>query len=267
MSLQEDILIENYLKDILSESEKKDFNERMQNDAAFKEKVLFEKKLSKTLDQNDWSFVESDKSNDIKDVEEVFKSEEVQEIKKSILIAQNEFKKSQKNNKNIIYLAVASIALLFSAYSLFVTVNKPYTSSELYAKYINSTELYSSVSRGSNESQKKLIIAESYFREEKYFEALPIFKKILNSEKDNAQLYIYTAISQIELNKFREAEAVLNNLIKTDLIDAEKGYWYKSLLYLKMNKLSETKSELQFIIENDYFKSKEAKELLSKINN
>ena len=53
MSLEEDILIEKYLKDQLSDDERKDFLEKMANDVTLREKVAFEKQLFETLDEND----------------------------------------------------------------------------------------------------------------------------------------------------------------------------------------------------------------------
>lgn len=266
MSLEEDILIENYLKGNLSESEKKLFLERMSNDYSFKGKVLLEKQLFETLDAQNWSFIEKNNTKEIESIEEFFKNDDIKKIKKSISVAQNEYKRSQKNNKKLIYLAVASIALLISVYSLFLTSNKSPTSNELYAEYIKTNELYSSVSRGETDLHNDLIVAENYFRERKYSQALPILKNQLSFNKDNATLYIYTAISQIELNEFEQAESTLNSLIKSDLIDAQKGYWYKSLLYLKSNQLAKAKSELQLIIKNSYFKNKEAQEILDELN-
>lgn len=264
MSLEEDILVEKYLKNELSDSERKSFLERMSRDLTFKEKVVFEKQLFETLNENDWSFSENVNLDEFEEVESIFRSDEINKIKESISIAHNEYKKPSRNIVKLVYFAAASIALLFVGYSLFFTVKS--TPNELYTEYIQQNEIYSTITRGEGESVKKLVEAETYFKEKKYTEALPIFIKELGSNKNTASIYLYTAVCQIELQKFEEAEVTLNSLINSDLLDAQKGYWYKSLLFIKANQLDKAKKELKFIIENNYFKHKEAKELLTKLD-
>lgn len=265
MSLEEDIVIELFLKDKLPESEKKVFLKRLGNDLDFKKRVDFQKQLHETLDENSWSFIENNNSNVlIKKHDELFKGAEVEKIKAAISNANKEYKKKNKVNSKIIYLAAASVAILIAVYSLFFTINN--TPEELYAEYIATNELSSNISRDGYSDKNNLILAETYFKEKEYTKALPIFKKELNSHKNNASIYIYAAISQMELNKPKDAEITLNTLTQSDLIDAQKGYWYKSLLYLKTNQIYKAKSELEFIIKNSYFKHKQAQELLDKIN-
>ncbi len=112
MSLEEDILIENYLKDILSESEKKDFIERMSIDLDFNEKVVFEKQLFETLNEKDWSFFENNSSKEVKNLEDVFKSDAIKKTKEAISIAHKEYVSKEKPNNRFIYFVAASIAVL-----------------------------------------------------------------------------------------------------------------------------------------------------------
>ncbi|PKH50683.1 hypothetical protein CXF68_08225 [Tenacibaculum sp. Bg11-29] len=265
MSLEEDILIENYLKEALSESEEKDFSERMSNDDSFREKVIFEKQLFETLNESDWSFIENTNSEELKTLDSVFKSDDVKKTKEAISMAYEKYSSSKKKTLKLSYIAAASVAILIAVYSLFYTTN--YSPNELYAVYIQPNELHSNISRGEESKIKDLAIGETYFNDKNYSKALPVFVKVLPENKNNASIYLYIAISQIELSKYNEAKATLDNLINSDLIDAEKGYWYKSLLFVKSNQLQEAKEQLKFVIKNSYFKHKEAKELLSKLDN
>lgn len=265
MNVEEDILIERFLKDELFEVEKNKVLERIKSDVFFKEKVFFEKQLFETLNDEYWSFAEKIDLNEVREFENIFKGDEAKKIKESISIAQKEFKSKKKYNIKFVYFAAASITILFTAYSLFFTVNS--TPNELYTAFIQKNELYSNISRGEKNLNNDLISAEDYFRNKNYSKALPIFIKELSNDKNSAQLYLYTAISQLELNEIDAAVVTLNNLIKSDLIDGQKGYWYKSLLFVKTNQLNKAKLQLEFIVKNSYFKHKEAKELLSKLKN
>jgi len=263
MSLEEDILIEKHLKETLSKSEEKYFSEKMATDNSFREKVIFEKQLFETLSEKDWSFIEETNSKEVETLECIFKSDDLKKTKEAISIAYEEYSKPKKKVLKLSYIAAASVAILIAVYSLLYTTN--YSHNELYALYIQPNELRSSIIRGEGNKTKDLTIGETYFNHKDYGKALPIFVKVLPNNKNNASLYLYIAISQIELSKYNEAQATLDNLINSDLIDAEKGYWYKSLLFVKSNKLQEARKQLKVVIKNTYFKHKEAKELLSKL--
>lgn len=73
---------------------------------------------------------------------------------------------------------------------------------------------------------------------------------------------IYKGLSEIELSKYLEAEKTFDSLINSDLIDAEKGYWFKSLLYLKNNKILKCKTLLNKIITESLFNKEKAELLL-----
>jgi hypothetical protein len=69
----------------------------------------------------------------------------------------------------------------------------------------------------------------------------------------------------MELNQFQDAEKTLNSFIESDFVDAENGYWLKSLLYLKSEQIEKAKTTLSLIIKNAYFNYKKAEEVLKKI--
>lgn len=264
MRIEEDILIENYLKNTLSEFEKKEFLRRMKKDVDFKEKIIFEEELFKTLNEEDWCFLQETNSEELKMLKNVFKSDDVRKTKNTITKAYKEYKSISFKNKvlKFSYLGAASVLVFIIAYSLFYQTN--YSSSELYTEYMFKNEMYSNVTREGGSGIENLVKGETYFNNKEYNKALFVFTKELSKNKNNASVYLYIAISQIELSKYDDAKTTLENLIDSDLVDAEKGYWYKSLLYVKTNQLEEAKKLLQLIVKNKYFKYKESRELLKK---
>ena len=88
----------------------------------------------------------------------------------------------------------------------------------------------------------------------------------LKNNSSNSNLYLYLGISQMELNQFEESQKTLNSLINSNLIDSEKGYWFKGLLYLKSNRINKAKIMLQKIIDNSYYSHLKASEILIKLN-
>ncbi|MFD2568440.1 tetratricopeptide repeat protein [Pseudotenacibaculum haliotis] len=276
MSTEDDILIERFLNDELSKKEHKAFLERMENDVEFKERVTLEKQLHESLDENSWSFLEEDDNPEVKEFEALLKSKESQKIKQSIAEAQADYQGSSKDDtgdeialkkppsqkKNLWLYTAATAVLIFFVVNVFML--KPKSNEELFSKYIQKTDLFALIDRGYVGNDSLLSKAQDYFDNKEYQKAADILTQVVDSSK-NSNVYIYLAISQIELNEFDKAEKTLNKLILSRLLDAQKAYWFKSLLYLKTDQVEKSKKELQIIIDSSYFKSKDAKKLLKKL--
>ncbi len=170
-------------------------------------------------------------------------------------------KKLKKKNKTIFFSLVAASFTLLILSTLFFYQNTDLDA--LYKQNIALNELPSFVTRDVENSQKKLIKAEKLFKQKNYKEAINNFTQEYRSNKTNSNIFIYLAIAYIELSKYEKAENILDTLIKSDLIDAEKGYWYKSLLYIKSKQVDKAKKTLQKIVDNSLYKKEEAIELLS----
>lgn len=268
MSLEEDILIERFLRNELSKEEHASFLKKVDNDSSFKELYFFEKELFESLNQESWSNISVEQqTKEIKKYDNLFNDEKTEKLKqeiKNILQKQKEKNKSKGQILKLFYSTAAVVILLIAINFFFF--NKTYSTEQLYAEYIQKEKLLSFRVRGENELEKELILAEKKFRNNKFTEAIKLFNTELEKDKNYSLLYIYKAISHIELKEYDEAENILDKLISNnDLLDAEKGFWYKSLLYIKSNQISKAKNILNKIVENSYFKNKEAKELLSKI--
>ncbi len=80
MSLEEDLLIERFFNGTLSDTEHRAFLSRLENETSFKEKVEREKQLLETLNENDWSFINSSESSEVKSYKEIYKSDEILKI-------------------------------------------------------------------------------------------------------------------------------------------------------------------------------------------
>lgn len=92
------------------------------------------------------------------------------------------------------------------------------------------TNLPSFISR-EDANKNNLIKAQQLFENKEYEKVLIIFKRELKiSDSPDGALYLYTGIAQLELDAYTEAEKTFNKLISSDLIDAQKGNWYKALL-------------------------------------
>ncbi|CAL2087616.1 conserved protein of unknown function [Tenacibaculum sp. 190524A02b] len=263
MSLEDDILIEKFIKNTLSPEQNELFLNRLKSDKEFKEKYRLEKQLYESLDENDWSFAENS-SDEVKKWVDNFSSEESRSIKKTIDEVANQYKNKSKVRRLWYFSGVvAAILILFNVLNF--GKKKNFSNEGLFSEYINLEELPTFISRGEDEGD--LIDGEKFFKNKEYKKSLKVYVEFLKLKpKESGTIYLYKAIAHIELAQYKKAEETLNTLIKSDFIDSEKGYWYKALLYVKMNELEKSKSLLKLIIEKSYYKNKEAKKLLEELN-
>jgi len=259
--MEDDILIDNYLKGLLSKDEETSFLERLESDIEFKEKFKLEEQLFNALNKDNWSFVERENS-EFKEYTKLLKDDDLQNLKKTLANTNAEFnfKKDLSSRRLFYYLAAASI-VLFLGFQFFF--NQSISNQDLYNDYVALNDLPSFVSRGNVSDD--LVKAQSLFEDKKYEDALSIFKSQINASANKANVYIYQGIAQTELGQFDEAEKTFNTLINSESLDAEKGYWYKALSLLKADKVEEAKKLLEYIISKSLHNHKKAKQLLDEL--
>lgn len=262
MNLEQEMLIERFLKNELSEEEKKVFLKNIKEDSDFREQVLLEKKLIEVFNQENWSFIEKIDNTELFEYEKLYKSNFTNEIKQSIKKANKDYQKKRSSVRKLLYYAAAIVVVFLTTVIFLDNFSKQ---DEFFEVYLSETELPSFANRG-NSAEEKLIQAEMLFNQKEYIKALPIFLEHLEVEKNNSSLYLYVAICYIKLEQYTNAEKVLNQLINSDLIDASKAHWFKSLLYLKSKDKGLAKKELEVIINNSYYNKEQAEKLLKELN-
>lgn len=261
MSLEQELIIERFLRNELSEDEKYEFFKKMEEDSDFREKVLMEEELSRIFDDQNWSFSKKNNQKEFLEYKELFESEFTTNLKASI---QDARKKYEVKKIKLTRLSYAAAAVIFFIIFMYFGVGTSREENNLFEYYTSQLELPTAINRGT-ENNKKLIEAETLFKEKNYTQALSVFNQILEEDKSNSSIYLHIALSNIYLKNYEKAEEVLNTLIKSDLIDAEKGYWVKSLMYLRQKNKKAAKKELEYIIKQNLYNKDKAIELLEKI--
>ncbi|NQY27907.1 MAG: hypothetical protein HRT69_00375 [Flavobacteriaceae bacterium] len=263
MNINDDILIEKYLDNTLSAQEKEIVVTRMENDPIFKEKVSFEKQLLDTFSKEKWSFIENTNATSVQEYSELFKKEG--KLKQVLKEAKTNYN-APKKKTNFNWYLYASAAMIVLLIAIVPFVNKSSSSTELYASYLNTTELPSLSIRG-NENKDVRTKAQHLFEQKKYKEALVIFNSELDlSKKQTATVYLYMGIAQMEINQFEKAVHTFDALINSGLMDAPKGHWYKALLYLKMKKIKDSKVILNSISSKKLYNYQQANDLLKALD-
>ena len=133
---------------------------------------------------------------------------------------------------------------------------------ELYVAYNDVSDLPSLTTKG--DDQGDLAEGERLFSEEKYAEVISLFDQ--SAYRQNPQVLEYLGLSYLELDRYDKALATFDELLSSNTLDSNKGYWYKTMTYLKQGNRKKTIENLQIIKEHPtYYKFNSADALLEEL--
>ena len=218
MKEQDYIVFESYLSNELSEDEVITFEAKLKNDPEFAEAFKTYKELSSFLEH---TFENEEKSNAFKKNLENISDSHFNENKDV-----SEFEGKTKTYTLFKYIIAASVALLFGIF----TFNQ--FSSPTYADF-NNYDAISLTVRGANDDLLKT--AENTFNTKNFASAEVAFKQLIELDKDNSELKLYRAISNIELSNFETSDNLLEDLRNGNSAYKNKAIWYLALSKLKQD--------------------------------
>ena len=213
---------ESYLTNEMLADEKILFEEKLQNDAKFKEQLNLYKETTQLLSHKF--------------------SIETAEFKKNLKsISKENFSETNKNKSKVIafkpwYYAVAACLVIGLGIFTF-TKNDPQ-----YSDY-NQYETAQFVERGDNDINLKE--AQDFFNEKQYQKVVVSFEKL--QHLNNPELLYFYSISLIETSNYTKAESTLNILKNGTSVYKDKATWYLALSNLKQKKLDECQAYLKQI--------------------
>ncbi len=246
MNLEDDILIERFLKNELSEEERAFFIKRMQEDAAFKEHFILEQQLSETLDEKSWSYANNKEHNEVKAYEEIIRSDGAKRIKETISEVQETYKNSQLPNKHfrlkLISGIAASILVIFSIVKYTIDVEKiDYHRMADRAWDKNFGLDFALRSSPTDSSMIILNKAHEIFENKQYNEVLSLLKKYDSSFVNYKYVVLFRALSAYKLGEKETSMRLLDTL---NGYEPDVAKWYKGLIYLKANNLEKARKYL-----------------------
>lgn len=237
---QED-LIEKYFENRLSSEEKLAFDQLLKNDTGFKDELAFHTNLRR-----------------------VAREEDEDNFKNLVYAFEKKIKRPQKKRSFVIWLAAASILLLLGLTYFIKEFNKP-TADDLFASYFQPYEnVISPVERSSDQPGEKELAFYTYDQGD-YEAAVLLFSQLYDSTKESYYLF-YKANALIELERANEAIPLLLEHLKTKDVLTGKTKWYLALAYLKEQDKKNAKKFLKEVTKAGKYKSKDAKELLKKMD-
>lgn len=261
MKEQDQKLIHKYLREELNPEEIELLNDKKGSDKEFKKRLELELNLYSSLDEKSWSFINNSNSNEVKKIQRLFQNEDSKRLKRKILEAQTTYSvQSNSRRKWIYYSIVAAVVITIS--TIIFWPNK-LTNQELYSEYLKTEDLTELVDRGRSDSI--LSSSQNAFNRKDFPEVIELLSPEIE-KTTNGNIFIYLTIAHMETSDYLGAEKVLSLLINSELLDSQKGYWYRSLLYIKSDRIEDAKEELKLIIDQNYYNRDNALELLDRID-
>jgi len=245
MKDQDFIQFEAYLANEMPKEDLADFEARLKTDAKFNQAFNTYKELG--------GFLEHKFKNEAATMafEENLKNISAQHF------GLKEANKPKAKKLNFYKYAIAACVVLFLG--LFVLNQFLGPTYSNYAKH----DVISLSVRGENDALIKT--AETAFNNKNFAKAEKAFEALLKTNPDNPELQLYQAISKIELNNFKTADYLLEQLRNGSSVYQYKAAWYLALSKLKQENNQACLSVLKTIPQeaDDY---KRAQKLIKKLN-
>lgn len=232
--------IERYLQGELDADELASFENQMNENQEFAEKVNVYLNLNKHLKFRTENAQETEK---LKSTLQKLGNQHISHTPKIINLFQ----------KNRVWLAAASIALIIGLF--YFQGGKP-----VYGDFAQHPAMELTVRGSQNENLEK---AQTAFNHKNYETALELLDNALTEQPENAELQLYRGICLLETNRLDGAKESFNTL-KNNILYKNTALWYLALTSLKEKDYTSCKAFLKQI-DPDSSEGKKAKKLLRKL--
>ncbi|HET8809474.1 MAG TPA: hypothetical protein VFM65_04330 [Flavobacteriaceae bacterium] len=233
-------LIQAFVEKKLGKEEKSEFDRLFETDPEFRKEVAFHK-----------------------DLKTAFSTMERERLKTKLQQFESELK-APKQKTYAVWLAAACILVIVGV-GLMTFFNKNSAPSQLYADYFEPYKnVVAPITRGeTNETTKKATFVA--YEKKEYEKAAKGFRALFENTEESYYL-LYQANALMANNQIKEAVPLLEKHLAFDDKFADKSRWYLALAYLKTKEVEKVEKLLRKIVEENAYKTKEAKEILAQLN-
>ena len=180
-------------------------------------------------------------------------------------LAPDIYKSPKPQFKRITRIAVAASLALVLGLS---TVNHFWlrSSQKIVQKYYQPYEITSINRSGSIIEDRTLRSALELYQSQKYYEAVILFEKALESNPNKMTTQLYSGISYFEIAEYVKAMKSFSKVIEhNDNLYIEQAKWYLGLCYIKMEEKEKAIKQFTEIAKSDSYYRQKAKSILKKL--
>ena len=226
-------------------------------------------KISKELESN------AVLAEDIKlyrEVDQAIKEQDVMDLRKRLNIIHNSLdgkvrqpKYVPRYKKVLSYAAIASVAVLISVGVFYKLNNRKLSDEKIFENYepYEVTMVYRSAD---TDARKMLNLAMQKYEARDYKTAISLFEQILNKDPEDLKAELYSGISNMEIQRFSEANRSFNKIINhDDNLYVEQAEWALAFSYLMNGNRKESKDLFNEIANKDGYYQEDAQEIVKRI--
>ncbi|MFK7748718.1 MAG: tol-pal system YbgF family protein [Kordia sp.] len=259
--------IASYLNNQMNEVEKTSFEALLKSDDELASFVETCTSLESVYNENTWNIKSNASVDEVKALANQFRAADVVALSKNIRDIQREGKPTEatKSKKSYFYYISSAVAVAAALTLFYFSFLQSLTANEAFEQYHNWNNLPSFVEKSDSENIRAK--AQTLFQQEKYKEALAIFKQYeQTSTTYDPKIQLYIGVSYLELENYHEAIQTFDALSNSNTLDNHKAYWYTALTYLKQNDAETAKKVLNTLVQKESnYNYEKAKKLLKKL--
>lgn len=174
--------------------------------------------------------------------------EQTQSFKQNLAqISSDYFKKGATSEVKVVRIKPWHYSVAAAVILLFGIVIAQQFSNPTYDDFANYGTISLTLRGEGNNLQTK---AEKAFNNKDYEAAEKHLSELLQKDPNNIELQLYKAVSLVELNTYKEADALYQNIIQSPSVYASKAKWYLALSKLKQKNNAESIQILKSIPED-----------------
>jgi len=207
-----------------------------------------------------------------REIDEAVSDTEVLDFRAQLRDMRKDAHENEQSKKRVIrfnrpwqYAASAAVALIL-AIGLATILDRPLSSKDLFRKYYKPYEV-ALINRSTN-GDLDLVLrrALQLYQEENFNEAVTYFEEVLKSGNGTPATDLYTGISYLEIERYKEAGQSFNRVIaQNDNLYMEQAEWYLGFCFLATNETDRARRQFARIASSNSYYRDEAEKILTKL--
>jgi tetratricopeptide (TPR) repeat protein len=244
------LYIERYLDGEMSKEEKLWFTRELKGSPYLKKELELRKNLNDAIR-------ETDVIDFRKQLKGVFETSHVETLGRSRI-----FPVSRR-----IAVGLSALVIAVSGGLLSLLSNHHMENREIFETYFKPAEPGLTYRSEQNEADIELRNAMQFYENGKYEQALRGFESVLRSDSTRIGLNLYSGISQMEIERYNDANTSFHAIIDNNyILYIEQAEWYLAFCYLMTNDLTKAEEQFGMIADRKGYYQHQARKILKKIN-
>ena len=244
--------IQRYLEGIMSPEEKHWFEKELDSNPELQDELVLYQHIDSAI---------SDK--------EVFDMEDQLDQIYAELNSEKPKETPSKNRVKPGALKIAGIAVALTmiiSLAIYEIAPRQLSNAAIYNKYYQPYESNMNFRSGDETVNVELRTAMEKYEQKDYAKAIVMFENILQKDASRVGLNLYTGISHMEINEYRQAGKSFKKVIEHQQnLYIDQAEWYLGFCYLKTGKREKAKEQFTKIANSQSFYKDKAKQIVSRM--